>query len=95
MSKKQRHILVPKNPRKANIWESESVFKTVEKATKILDNIEVLVEDTNKLPHEMAPVEVPVILLQELCENYLFLYNKLLKENLLIMGNPKSNPNIH
>lgn len=95
MVKKRKTVIVPKNPRKANVWESSSVFSTVEKASQILYNIQNISEVTGDLPNEMPDTEVPVILLQELCENYLFMYQKLLKEQLLITANLSTNPNIH
>ena len=92
---KRRQLIVPRNPRKINLWESASASSTVEKATQILHNIERISLEMEMLPNELPNSSIPVTLLQELCENYLFLYSKCLKEQLLITGNPESNDKIH
>ena len=77
----QRKTLnIPKNPRKFNIWQSNIETEAVKKDVDI---------------HNLGETSIPVYLMYEICEAYNVLYNKLVKEQLLITANPQSNTTLH
>ena len=94
MSKKGT-LKIPKNPRKYNIWDSSQLSSTMEKCSQILANFEEVRKLRDVYPSDMDNVSVPAELLYEITESYVTMYDKLLKEQLLITGNPQSNYNIH
>ena len=91
----RKTIVVPKNPRKFNIWESNGLNETLQKTVQILRNIEELSVKNEVDIHNMGDTSIPVHLMYEICESYSILFNRLLKEQLLITANPKSNNNLH
>lgn len=88
-------LVIPKNPRKFNIWESNSLNETLQKTTQILYNIEEQAVKNDIDIHNMGDTAVPVHLMYEICEAYSILFNRLVKEQLLITANPQSNNNFH
>ena len=92
----QRKTLnIPKNPRKFNIWQSNGLNETLQKTIQILYNIETESLKNEVDVHNMGETSIPVHLMYEICEAYSVLYNRLLKEQLLITANPKTNDNYH
>lgn len=92
---KRKQLKVPKNPRKYNIWDSDSLNSTAQKAIQLIHNIEEVSQETNTFIHELPPSRMPMELVYEVCEAYISIYNKLLRENLIITANPESNNNLH
>jgi hypothetical protein len=88
-------LRVPKNRRKFNLWESDSLNNTMQKAVQIVHNIETEAEKQNESIHLLGNSNVPMFLLHEICEHYTIMYNRLLKAELLITANPSSNDNLH
>ena len=91
----RKTLNIPKNARKFNLWQSNGLNETLQKTIQILHNIE---EESlvNQIDiHRLGETTIPVHLMYEICEAYSVLYNKLLKEQLLITANPQTNNNYH
>ena len=67
----------------------------MEQAAQIMKNIEDIAEKENIPIHLLPPASIPVHLMYDICDSYVNMYTKLLNEQLLITGNPKTNPLIH
>jgi hypothetical protein len=91
----KKTLKVPKNPRKYNVWDSSYLNSMTEKCAQIVANIDSMADKEGLYPNELGSIEFPVELIYEVCESYVIMYEKLLKENLLITANPQTNPNIH
>lgn len=92
---KKLALRIPKNPRKYNIWESTALASTMEKCMQITANFHQAIKEDDVYPSDMDNVNIPASLMFEICESYVVMYEKLLKEQLLITGNPEANHNIH
>ncbi len=92
---KRKILRVPKNPRKFKIWDSDHLNKVAQKAAQIVYNIEQLSEEEGTYIHELPSTQLPTHLVYEVCEAYVAMYQKLLKEQLLITGNPDTHPHLH
>ena len=88
-------LRVPKNRLKFNLWDSAALNDTMQKAAQIVYNIEAEAEKQDKSIHRLGNSTVPMFLLHEICEHYTIMYNRLLKEQLLITANPPSNNTLH
>lgn len=95
MKNKRITLRIPKNPRKYNIWESDQLNSTMEKCAQLLSNFNKVAEETGTYPSDIDTLSIPAHLVYEICESYVVMYEKLLKEQLLITGNPVANLNIH
>lgn len=95
MKNKRITLNIPKNPRKYNIWESGQLGSTMEKCAQILANFDKAIQEDEVYPSDMSNIGVPASLLFEIAESYVQMYEKLLKEQLIITGNPVANNNIH
>lgn len=91
----RKTLNIPKNPRKFNIWQSNGLNETLQKTVQILYNIETEAIKKDVDIHNMGDTHIPVHLMYEICEAYNVLYNKLVKEQLLITANPQSNSTLH
>ena len=91
----RKTLVIPKNPRKFNIWESNGLNETLQKTVQILHNIEEEALKSEVEIHDMGDTAIPVYLMYEICEAYSILFNRLIKEQLLITANPQSNNNFH
>ena len=91
----KKTLKIPKNPRKYNVWDSSYLNSMTEKCAQIVANIDKIAEDEGVYPNELGSIDMPVDLIYEVCESYVIMYEKLLKEHLLITANPQENPNIH
>jgi hypothetical protein len=91
----RKTLTIPKNPRKFSIWESDALNETLQKTYQLVHNIDKLSADNEVDIHVMEDTNIPVHLLYEICEAYNILYSRLLKEQLLVTANPKSNNNLH
>lgn len=92
---KRKSLTVPKNPRKCNIWDSAFYNELLNNTVQITHNIDKVSKETNIPISSMKPLLLPAHLVYEICEGYTQMYNKLLKEQLLVTANLKSNPIIH
>lgn len=91
-----RKPILNKNRKRAfRIWDSSFLYDIMVKSAQIKQNIETISIKTNKELPELGSTDVPVELLYELCVGYQQMYDKLLKEHLLVSANPKQHPLIH
>lgn len=78
---KRQTLRIPRNRRKFNLWESDSLNNTMQKAVQIVYNIETEAEKQNESIHLLGNSTIPMFLLHEICEHYTIMYNRLLKSN--------------
>lgn len=85
-----------KNRKRAfRIWDSAVLYDLMVKSAQIKQNIEKISKIHNKELPDLGTTDVPVELLYEICTGYQAMYEKLLKEHLLVSANPKQHPLIH
>jgi hypothetical protein len=92
---RRQTLKIPKNPRKFNIWESNGLNEILQNTHQLLANMDTLSIEQDLHIHELGTMNMPIHLLYDICEAYGILYNKLLKEQLLITANPIQNNNYH
>lgn len=83
-----------KSKRKFRFWDNKLLFQTYEKCIQIKSKIEDKCDDTTgpeSLPQSVLPTDV----LYEVVACYEAMYEKLLEEQLLVCGYPKSNKLYH
>lgn len=95
MKDKRSTLRIPKNPRKHNLWESSQLNTTMNKCVQLLANFNKMAEENSVYPSDLDTLNLPASLVYEICEGYVVMYEKLLKEQLLITANPKQHPLIH
>lgn len=95
MKSKQSTLRIPKNPRKYNLWKSTQLNSTMNKCMEILANFNKIAETNEVYPSDLDNLNIPATVVYEICEGYVVMYEKLLKEQLLITANPQTNLNIH
>lgn len=92
---KDKTLTIPKNKNKLKLWQSAHLNQTMQTAVELLASVQTVSDSADTSPEKIGVVGVPAYLLYEICEGYIIMYEKLLKEQLLITANPKSNPVIH
>ena len=92
---KRQTLRIPKNTRKFYLWDSAALGSTMQSTAQIVHNIEKQSSEQDIPIHLLGNTTLPMFLLHEICEHYTIMYNRLLKEQLLITANPPSNNNLH
>lgn len=83
-----------KSKRKFRLWDNKLLFQTYEKSIQIKSNIEDKCDD-NTGPENLPQSVIPTNILYELVACYEAMYEKLLEEQLLVCGYPKSHNLYH
>lgn len=83
-----------KNKRKFRVWDSKLLFDLYGKCAQVAEKIESKC-DENTTPLDLPVSLIPTDFLYEMVCSYNAMYNKLLDENLLVAGYPKSTKTNH
>lgn len=75
-------------------WEQTLIYSTLEKAMQVKLGIHDMCFTNKTNPKDLPPSIVPTEVLYDICSCYEALFEKLLKNDLLSAGYPKSNPTI-
>lgn len=83
-----------KSKRKFRFWDNRLLFQTLEKAIQVKENIEArCTEDVN--PQDLPMSIIPTAVLYDIAICYEAMYDKLLEEELIVAGYPKSSKSYH
>lgn len=83
-----------KNKRKFRVWDNKILFQVLEIAAQVKSNIEQ--KCTEEVGPESLPLSViPTHVLYDIVSCYEAMYDKLLEEELIVAGYPKSSKQIH
>ncbi len=83
-----------KNKRKYRVWDNKLLFQTYEQCIQIKTKIEDKCDESTG-PEHLPPSLIPTDSLYELVACYESMYEKLLEEELLVCGYPKSTKSYH
>jgi hypothetical protein len=83
-----------KNKRKFRLWDNKLLFDVYQKASQISGKIEEKCNE-NTSPDMLPASLVPTDILYDLVACYEAMYNKLLDEELLVAGFPKTSKTNH
>lgn len=95
MTEPRKPILNKNRKRAFRIWDSAFLYEIMVNTAQIKQNIERIAELKNQELSELGAQEVPLELLYEICVGYQQVYDKLLKEHLIVTANLKQHPLIH
>lgn len=83
-----------KSKRKFRLWDNKTLFQVYEIVAQVKSNIEQ--KCTEEIGPESLPVSIiPTHVLYDIAACYEAMYNKLLDEELIVAGYPKSTKQIH
>ncbi len=83
-----------KNQRKFRIWDNTSIYQSYEQAAQIMFNIEQVCGDAQN-PEDLPKSVIPSEVLYDIAAHYVAMYEKLLEEELITCGYPKSTTTKH
>jgi hypothetical protein len=84
-----------KSQRKFRFWDNKTLFQNLERTLQFKEKIEELALEQEKNVTELPDSVVPTYVLYELVLCYEAMYDKLIEEELLTHGYPKSTTNQH
>jgi hypothetical protein len=77
-----------KNKRKFRLWDSKTIYTSLEHVTELMTKIEGKCDENTEL--EDLPMSIiPTAMLYYIAASYEAMYDKLLDESLIHSGNPK------
>jgi hypothetical protein len=79
-----------KNKRKFRVWDNITLFQALEQTNQLITKIEELCGDDTG-PKDLPMSMIPTDILYNIAVCYEAMYDKLLDEDLLVAGYPKSN----
>ena len=83
------------NKRKFKHWDNKTLFNTLQKAIQVKYKIEQICYEKQINPLDLPMSMLPTATLYDITACYEAMYNKLLEEELIISGYPKSPPTYH
>jgi hypothetical protein len=83
------------NKRKFKHWDNKLLFNTLQKALQIKDKIEAQCYEKQLNPYDLPMSMLPSSVLYDMTACYEAMYDKLLDEELIICGYPRSSPTYH
>lgn len=83
-----------KSKNKFRHWDNKLLFQGYEQVSQILAKIEEQVDD-NYLPEDMPMSMIPSNIIYDISAGYMAMYEKLLEQELLEAGYPKSTNTYH
>lgn len=84
-----------KSRRKFRFWDNHFLFQTLQQTTQVKEKVEAKCQAEQISPEELPMSLVPTHILYNIVCCYEALYEKLLKEELLVAGYPKSTKSYH
>lgn len=83
------------NKRKFKHWDNKLLFHTLQKVLQIKNKIEAQCYEKQINPYELPMSMLPSAVLYDMAACYEAMYDKLLEEELIICGYPKTPPTYH
>lgn len=84
-----------KSRRKFRFWDNHFLFQTLQQALQVKDKVEEKCEEQQINPQDLPMSLVPTQVLYNIACCYEAMYEKLMKEELLVAGYPKSTKSYH
>jgi hypothetical protein len=83
------------NKRKFKHWDNKLLFHTLQKVLQIKNKIEAQCYEKQINPYDLPMSMLPSAVLYDMAACYEAMYDKLLEEELIICGYPKTPPTYH